>query len=244
MLLLGTPGQANPPIATRPLVGAIVKAVKNNGNSEVAGFVTSDAYTALAVDQIPGQTAAVVQSLVPPLVNPILDILEFRLSQYKNGVLPSNGGKLGAVQSPAAEKTIGAFLSAQATPANTKRIVQDMLDLLTFLGQRAALYQNSSYDLAQIRDTLRYTASALKVLVPSIAQGQALAWFFPPPPACTPREMLDHTKAIYPEIHKDPLFSSIPRPADVVPIEPPPLVDPNKPVAAPGTGGAGTPPAQ
>jgi hypothetical protein len=241
ILLLGNPGQANPPIVTRPLVGAIVKAVKKNGTSDVAGFITTDAYAALAVDQIPRQLAAAVQALVPPLVNPILDILEFRLTQYKDGVLPASGGKLGPVQSPVAEKVIGTFLSVNKTPANEKRIVQDMLDLLSFLGQRAALYQNSTYDLAQIRDTLRYTASALKVLVPSIAQGQALGWFFPPPPACTPKEMLDHSKAIYPEIHKDPLFSTITQPPDVVPIEPPPLVNPAKPIAGPGTTPPGTP---
>jgi hypothetical protein len=244
MLMLGTAGQANPPIATRPLVGAIVKAVKNNGTSEIAGFIASDAYTALAVDQIPGQTAAQVQALVPPLVSPILDILEFRLSQYKSGVLPANGGKLGPVQAPSAEKVIGAFLSAQATPANTKRIVQDMLDLLSFLGQRAVLYQNNSADLQQIRDTLRYTASTLKVLVPSIATTPELSWFFPLPPACTPKDMLEHSKPIYGLIHKDPGFATITQPPDVVSIEPPPLVDPSKPIPAAGAGGAATPPAQ
>lgn len=203
--------------------------------------MTSDAYAALVIKpiDIPNLTAQQVSTLVPPLASPILDILEMRLSQLKNGVIPASGDKPGGVQSPGAEHDIGTFLSTNyplVSPANQKRIVQDLVNLLTYIGQRAALYQNSKDDMAQIRDELRYVASPVKVIVSSAASG--LTWLLAPPPASTPDEILSKTKLVYNLIHQDPGFTWLVPPGDVVPIEPP-APESVKPAGPPGT----TPPA-
>ena len=222
------------------VVPAIVDAVKKNGTSDVAGFITTDAYAALVFKPIdfPNMTADQVKPLVAPLVGPILDILEFRLSQLQNGV-PAPGGKLTGVQSPGAEKDIGTFLSTNypsTTTTNQKRIVQDLVNLLMFIGERAPLYINTKDDLAQIRDDLRYDASPLAVIVPSARS--AMSWLLQPPPACTTDEILAHTKQVYSLIQADPAFKWLADPPAVVPIEPPaPIVTTNPAAGIP----AGTP---
>jgi hypothetical protein len=240
IVLLTLPhGSGKPPVLSHPTAQAVVDAVKRHGNSEIAGLIAADAYSALVVNAIPDVTPQQMAGMVPPLVEPLLDILEFRLSQYKNGV-PAPGGKLTGPQNPGAEHAIGTFLSTSygsplLTVADQHRIVQDLVDLLTYVGERAALYQNNKDDLAEIRDMMRYAASPLRVLVPSAYTG--LGWFVPAPPACKPDEILEHTSTVYGLIAKDPAFTWLLKPADVVPIEPPAPLDAPKTAA----GAAGTP---
>jgi hypothetical protein len=232
-------GSGKAPVLSHPTVAAVVDAVKRHGKSDIAGIIASDAYNSLVVTAIPDVNVAQVNAMVPPLVEPLLDILEFRISQYKDGV-PASAGKLTGPQNPGAEHTIGTFLSTSynyVTPALQKRIVQDLVNLLTYVGDRAALYQNSKDDLAEIRDMLRYVASPLRVLVPSPAVVNGLSWFVPAPPACKPDEILDHTKNVYGLISKDPSFTWLAKPADVVPIDPPAPIDAKPTTGTPGTTG-------
>jgi hypothetical protein len=240
-VILQLPGGAQPAILSHPTVGAIIDAVKRTGNSDVSGILVTDAYGALIVKDIPGLTQPQVNLLLSPLVGPVLDVLEFRLKQLKEGVLPASGGKLAGVQSPGAEKDIGTFLSTnydKTSPANQKRIIQDLVNLLTFIGDRAVLYQNNKNEMALIRDELRYVASPLAVLVPSARSN--LTWLLLPPPDCTPDQIKTHTDKVFSIIAADPGFKSLSQPPDVVAIEPPPVETP-KTVTPAGTPAPGTP---
>jgi hypothetical protein len=153
----------NPPVGNVPAViaskvpDAIVGAVKKCGKSELSGFATVDAYAALRVTTIPGKSDLQIKPLLPPLVKPILDVLEFRISQHFAGL----------VQMPGAERDISTWLSKvypDASSTEQMRTVQLLVNLETYVGQRSVLYQNNKKDLAQIREMLKYVASALKII--------------------------------------------------------------------------------
>lgn len=245
LLLQAPPIGGKAAVLADPIVPAIIDAVRRAGDTQVAGIVTTDAYNTLIVDDnhpIVGLSQQQAAPLVPPLVGPILDIVDFRLNQYVTGVR-IEAASLSGPQAPGAERIVGTFLSTNYSKVSSTlqtRIIQDLVNLVTLLGERAALYQNSKDDLAQIRDTLRYATSALRVLVPSADKD--LSWLEPPPPASTPKEILDHTKLVYAVIAKDPQFKSLTAPPKIQEIEPPPPPETPKP-AAPGTAPNG-PPAQ
>jgi hypothetical protein len=113
-------------------------------------------------------------------------------------------------------------------PATQARIVTDLVDLITYVGVRANLYQNKD-DLAQIRSMLSYTTSALKVIDP--ASASKLSWLTAIPPAATPAEILSHTSVVWSTVQSDADFKSLPKPADLTPMAPPPPAEPTKPGA-------------
>jgi hypothetical protein len=218
----------NPPaFVASPLAGAIVSAVKKCGSSDVSGFVTTDAYGALVVKSIAGKPAAQVNPLLPPLVGPVLDILEFRIAQHAAGT----------VQSPGAERDIATWLSgnyAALKPADQLRMVQLLVKLETYAGQRCDLYQNDKKQLTQVREMLKYVASALKVIGgngASVVNG--LNWLTGMPPAAPPADIYSHTKTVFPTMNL--VFPNLTAPPAIPVIAPPP-----PPVVKPATPAGGT----
>jgi hypothetical protein len=209
-----------PAVTASPLPAAIVNAVKRCGNSEVSGFATTDAYAALVVKEIPGLAPPQVQLLVPPLADPVLDIIEYRVSQHAEGV----------VQSPGAERDISTWLSGvypSLQPTQKTRLVQLLVDLDTYAGKRADLYENDKKDFGALRTMLEYVSSALKVIGgPQV--GNNLDWLTTIPPAATPAQIDQHTTAVYsimvvpcPNIKAPPAIKTIaPPPPPAAPVAP------------------------
>jgi hypothetical protein len=219
-------------ISSSTVVAGIVNAVKKHQKSEISGFVTEDAYNDLAVKEIPSQNDDAVKKLQPPLVDPILDILEVRVAQYKDGKIPS----------PGAERTIATFLSGlykQVSPASQKRMVQLLVDLETYSGKRADQYINDRTDLNQLREMLKYVTSALKVIADDKQVDTALSWLSAIPPAATPPDIYHYTQLV-PGIMKSAL-SWVATPPEIPDMAPPPFKSTPAP-ATPATGGAPVPP--
>ena len=218
-----------PAIDTWPVVTSLVAAIKKHQSTELAGFMAQDCYSALAVREIPGLNADKLKSLQPNLVPPILDILAARTDQYKGG----------SIQSPGAEREIATFLASQYSSvdaASKKRIVQELVNLVTYAGQRSDQYINSRNDLAQMRDMLKYESSALKVIANDKQVDTSLSWLSAIPPASSPVEIVAHTKLVA-NVMKT-VFSWLTVPASIPVIEPPaPIVKPVAPAATPATPG-------
>jgi hypothetical protein len=198
-------------VASSPLPAAVVSAVKKCGKSDVSGYATSDAYTALAVKTIPGLAEPAVKPLRPPLAKFVLDIVEFRVQQHAEGL----------VQSPGAERDIATWLSGvypDLTAAEKTRMVQLLVNLEANVGKRAALYPNNKKDLNQIREMLKYVSSALKV-IGGTAVGSKLDWLCSIPPAATPENISQHTEQVFPTLQL--VFHELTAPPAIPDIEPP-----------------------
>jgi hypothetical protein len=215
-------------VSTSPLLPAIVKAVKNCGKSDVSGFATADAYSALAVS-IPGKTEAEMKPLRTPLVRFVLDEVEFRISQHAAGL----------VQSPGAERYIATWLSGTypdlaTLPREQLRIVQLLVTLETYVGQRSDLYQYDKKATAQIHEMLKYVTSALKV-IGGAPVGNRLDWLTSVPPAARPADIFAHTKELFGTMQL--AFHELTPPPAIAVIAPPPPppapVTTAKPAAAP-----------
>ncbi len=203
-----------PALDATSLAGSIVAAVKNNEKSDIAGFMVQDAYTDLAVKDIPALTAAQIAPMQPPLVEYILPILESRVEQYKSG----------AVQCPGAEQKVATFLYTQyasVPPATQKRIVQALVNLITYAGQRSDQYINSRADLNQLRDMLKYVTSSLKQMAADKTVDTSLSWLSAIPPASTPPEIVAHTKLVAGVLKT--AFPWVATPAEIPVIAPPPI---------------------
>jgi hypothetical protein len=206
----------NQPAATveaSPLLSAIVGAVRNCEKSDVSGFATVDAYSALAVS-IPGKTEQEMKAYRPPLVKSVLDVVQLRVSQHADGL----------VQSPGAERYIATWLSGTfpdlaSNPREQTRLVQLLVDLETYVGQRADLYQYDKKAMQQIREMLKYVTSALKVIgEPGV--GSRLDWLTGIPPAAKPEDIFAKTREVYGTMNL--VFNTIIKPAEIPVIAPPP----------------------
>ena len=128
-VVLQSPGQ----LARDTLIGDVLAAVKSHvGPDEINGFIAVDGYRALN-PEFPGVAPAAVKSLLPPLFNPMLDLFESRIGQFANGLVPQ----------PNAERTASRFLYdnyGAMTPAQQHRVVQDLVNLISALGQRSPAY--------------------------------------------------------------------------------------------------------
>ncbi len=202
-----------PAVVSSKLIPTLVASVKSHDSSDLSGYIVTDAYHVLAIRDIPGLSAPQVKALVPPLVSPVLDILEARILQYA-GTTP--------VPAPGAEHDVATFLSGSyptAKPAEQARIVQDLVTLETYAGQRANLYTTPS-DLAQLRDMLKFATSALKVIASNPGVDNALNWLSGIPPASPASEITSHTKQVWGTMQN--VFKTLPRPPEIPVVEPPP----------------------
>jgi hypothetical protein len=230
-------------ISTSTIVKNIVEAVKKHqppvprtkeseDQSAVSGFLVEDAYGALAVKEIPSQTDDNVKKLQPPLVDPILDILALRVAQYKDGAVPS----------PGAELAVSTFLSGQyhnVPLATQKRMVQLLVNLETYAGQRSDQYINNKADLAQLRKMLQYVASALKVIANDRSVDNGLGWITTMPPSATPPEIVAHTKLVAAVIK--PVLTWVTDSPEIPVMDPPPMIKAPAP-ATPAPGSTTAPP--
>ncbi len=148
------------------LFAAVVGAVKAHPTGNFAGFIAVDAYRTLVVkpDNVQGLAIALVRQKLPPLYDPVMDLLAVRTAQYAKGVVPD----------PEAEAIVPTFLTRDFTPAppaaaplmtvrQQQRAVQSMVDLLSAIGQRAAPVTDRVV-LGQLRDTVKVAAGALNVM--------------------------------------------------------------------------------
>jgi len=219
--------------AVAPIADAIVSAVNKHKGSELGGYLAQDGYGALKVTEIGGLTAAQVKPLQPMVVDPMLDILELRVNQYKDG----------AILCPGAEREIATFLASQFpnVPLKTqKRMVQLMVTLEAYAGQRSNQYINDKAELSQMREMLKYVASALKVISnndPNVEKG--LLWLSSIPPAATPFDIFQHTKLVAGVMQA--AFPWVTEPAAIPTMEQPEQIKPPAPAApaggAPAPGG-------
>jgi hypothetical protein len=206
-----------------PMVADIVAAVRKHQKSELSGFITEDAYSTLAIKEIPGLTDDKVKAMQPPLVEPILDILALRVGQYKDGAIPC----------PGAERTISTFLSGQykvVQLSTQKRMVQLLVNLEVYSGQRADQYINHKANLAQLRDMLKYVTSSIKVIANDKTVDTSLSWLEAIPPSATPPEIAAHT-VLVPGAVK-PVFSWLVNPPAIPVMDPPPLTKVDAPAPA------------
>jgi hypothetical protein len=205
-------GKSVSPIAASKLIAALVNAVKSHGSSDLSGFLTLDAYRALIARDIPGMTEDDIKRLTPPLVVPVLAILEFRLAQYAKGAIPM----------PDAEREVTTFLSSNyaAVPAEQQRIVEDLVQLVTYAGQRSSLYASSKQDMSRLRDMLINAAQALNVIAnnPGVASG--LIWLRQIPPSASPTDIDAHTSAVWQTLNL--VFQKLPKPPAIPTITAPP----------------------
>ncbi len=217
-------GKSIAAVNSSKLTAALVAAVKDHAGSDLAGYIATDAYHALVVNEIPGQTAEKVQPLLPPLVEPILSTLEQRISLYATG----------PVAVPGAEREVTTFLSSNyksANPAIQKRVLQDLVNLVTDAGQRCSLY-TSKAELSQLRETLKYSTQALSVIAANPGVDSGLTWLRSIPPSAPPAEIETHTKQVWGTMQL--VFKDLPKPPAIPAIEP-------APVTAPSPSGATSP---
>jgi hypothetical protein len=144
----------NPTKATGDkLIAAILPAVKSHPKS---GLIASEAYHALLPDDgLPAGVRVTTDALV---LAPILDLLDYRISLYTT-TIPDN---------PAAENEIPTFIyhSFKNAGALQHRAVQALVNLIAVVGRQAT--NATKVDIAEMVQTLNYSASALSTNIPAV----------------------------------------------------------------------------
>jgi hypothetical protein len=173
-------------LANDKLLPAFLSSVKLHPG---AGFVASEAYRALSLANVAGINPNQVQQLIPHVIKPMLDVLEFRVSLYQSGI-PDNAE---------AEKTVATFFNSTnynaAGPADQHRIIQDMVNLITLAGEQS-LNANKP-QLAEIIDVLKYAAQELIVVSQNPAVTNALVSLTQLAPGSSPQSIEQKTKTVY-----------------------------------------------
>lgn len=196
-----TPAQ----IAGNKLIAAIPAAVKSHPKS---GFIAADAYRALIPEASPALTAAQVAAVVPSVIDPILDILDFRVAMYEKG-LPDN---------PDAERALPTFLfnhfkTLQAAPAKQSRIVQGLVNLVTLAGEQ--VQNGGKAELDQVRPVVQRAAQTLNAVASNPAATTALAPLLSAPPGQTGKDFVKNTRAVFPAMQL--VFKDLKQPPPVSP---------------------------
>jgi hypothetical protein len=172
-------------VKSNAILPAIVSAVKSHPE---AGFVAAEAYDAL-IPEIPGMSPAQIQALLPPLFDPILDVLTFRVSLYQTGI-PDN---------PEAERLVASFFKAAnfaiATPAEQHRIIQQLVNLVVLSGEQAPFA--SSAQLSQIIEALQFASQDLIVISGNSAVTGALLPLTRIAPGTPGSQVAQRTKGVF-----------------------------------------------
>ena len=142
--------------AKSPLPPAIVRSVDaHHADKSAGGILATYAYDALVIK--PGSVPNGVSSTVLlPLYDPVLDLLEKRTAWYADGVVPA----------PDAEKVVGTFFTvnkAALPPKQTAHIEQDLTNLLANIAFRAGAMTDRA-EINAVRDTVNNLAQALNSL--------------------------------------------------------------------------------
>lgn len=197
-----TPAQ----VAGNKLLLVIPAAVKSHPK---AGFVAADAYRALIPEASAALTPPQVAAVVPTVIDPILEVLEFRVGLYAKS-LPDN---------PDAERPLPTFFfnnfdSFKNVPARQLRIVQALVNLVTVAGEQG---QNGGRaELEQIRPVVQRSAQTLiAVSGQNPAVVAALQPLVQPAPGQSGQQFVAKTRAVFPALQL--VFKSLQAPPTVSP---------------------------
>jgi hypothetical protein len=141
-------------IATDKLVAAIPAAVKKHPK---CGLIANDAYRALIPEVAPNLTQQQVNAAVPSLFDPILDVLDFRVTLYRTSI----------PDTPQAESPLPSFFAnphnfAAAGAKQQQRVVQEFVNLVALAGEQVATA--SKADAGEVISILKYAAQTLLVI--------------------------------------------------------------------------------
>jgi hypothetical protein len=214
------------------LIPAIIAcSEKHAGTDSLSGDIAEDAYLALTPSEIAGVNPAQMKILSIPLIDPVLDLMEFRTQLYATEM----------VSNPGAERTPAKFLSANFSAMNPNqqhRTVQDLVNLVTDLGIRAADYEQAQKaapkgkadQMSLIRNAIKISASALDVVCGTPAISSELNWLVRIPPSATAAEIVAHTSRVFGTVQNADPFKTIVAPpalpALAVPAAPAPATAP------------------
>lgn len=177
-----------------------------------SGFLAQSCYEAL-IPTIQGFSPSQINALVPPLIKPLLDILEERVEIYNTAV----------PDVPDAEAVASSFLARHynaCLPQQQQRMIQLMTDLLSSAGIQIASASKAQHE--QIIRMITYTAQGLYIIAQSEpAAVAALGDLLHMGPGTSASNIALRTGRVYPAMKKFAPY-----------LKPPPHVTPAPPTTA------------
>jgi len=187
------------------LLDAIVAAVQKHPNSQAAGGIALEAYSALTLDISEHRNKATLpmQLIVAPYVQKLMEV---RLQVYVHGVAPW----------PGAETRGSSFLSNSAiwsslAAADQLKVMQDFCDLVGLMAQQAGPTATPG-DRGDLAEAIRSIASAISVVADPTNRGpvaQAIAPATKLTSRSTSAEIAAAVNAILPAVQQVPMFKNL-----------------------------------